>query len=92
MSRDSFDGRFRPSNDTVKSILVEWLGCPMFTVKDMKDMLECAEKLGIPDYKTKSTVEVLFEIAGRLSVLEAERVSPLFIMDEIRNYLNGKVH
>ena len=88
MARESFDGRFRPGIDTIKYILIGWLEC-MFTIKDLQDMLKCAEKLEIPDYCTKPTVDVLYEIAEKLSVLDAEIVSPLVIMDRIRSYLES---
>lgn len=60
-----------------------------FTTKELQDIMKCAEKLKIENYCTRPAVDVLFDIAGKLSILEAEIVSPTFIMQKIRTYLES---
>jgi hypothetical protein len=86
MIRDSFDGRFLKDKTVIRLFLTEWIQ-DMFTVEDLKMVAKAAEKLEIDP--SQSTVEVLYQIACKLAVLENEIVSPLVIMDKIKEYLNG---
>lgn len=60
-----------------------------FTTEDLQKVSECARKLKIPDYTTRPAVDVLYDIAAKLSILEAEIVSPLVVMDKIKEYLKA---
>ena len=60
-----------------------------FTTEDLKMIMQCAEKLKIPDYCTRPAVDVLYDIAGRLSILEAEIVSPFLILDKIKEFMKA---
>lgn len=83
----AFDTRFVVEPSARKVFLSRW--CMKFTVQDLKDILKCAEKLEIPEYCTRPTVDVLFDIATKLTLFEAEIVAPQDILDRIRIYLES---
>ena len=58
-----------------------------FGIKELLKIKEIAKKLEIPNYETMPAVDVLYEIAIRLSLLEVEIVSPEYIMHKIDEYL-----
>ena len=60
-----------------------------FTNKNLQDILSCARKLEIPECETRPSVDVLYDIAERLSIIEAEIISPTSIMERIEAYLNS---
>lgn len=60
-----------------------------FNGKQLKQILDCAKKLEIEGFDTKSAVDVLYEIAGKLSILEAEIISPTSIMEAINKYMES---
>lgn len=85
MFNEYFDGRFTKDQTIIKWTLCEWITKNMFTNEDLKMVAKAAEKLKIDP--SLPTVEVLYQIACKLSVLENEIVSPLVIMDKIKEFL-----
>lgn len=59
------------------------------TVAEVRRIMDAAEKLEIPEYRTRPAVDVLFEIASKLSFIDSERVSPVRIMEAIDNFLEA---
>ena len=58
-------------------------------VKDLQMIKTAAIKLDIPDWKTKPTVDTVYEIALRLSIFESDIVSPTLVMDKIKEYVEA---
>ena len=79
-----FDFRF--GDITSKKQRLEQI-CMEFTVDNLKQIMKCAERLEIEGWKHRATVDVLYEIAVKLSLLEVEVISPSKIMDRIDEYL-----
>jgi hypothetical protein len=84
----SFDTRFCVEPSARKVFLGEWVRMK-FTTQDLKDIINCADKLEIPEYCTRPTVDVLYDIAVKLTLFEAEVVHPTMIMDRIREYIRA---
>ena len=85
MLADSFDSRFVKEPTMVKAFFDLFMG--KMTPKDLKDILEVAKRLEIEDYGTRPAVDILYEVACKLSILEAEIITPSHIMDKVREYL-----
>jgi len=78
----SMDGRFLVNK---KGYLEK---CIMaFNTTDLLKIRAAAIKLDIANWETMASVDVLYEVASRLSILEVEIISPEFIMDRIEQYL-----
>ena len=84
MISDNIDFRFIINK---KGLLEKFINA--MTVEELRKIIVVAEKLKIPRHETRPAVDVLFDIAGRLSILEIERISPQLIMQKIDNFLES---
>lgn len=85
--KESFDGRFSTMRSTIDEHLIGWLVENKITNSDLRLIADAAQKLEI-ELGTRSAVDVLYDIACRLSIFEAELVSPEAIMKKVKDYLN----
>lgn len=83
-----FDTRFCVEPSARKVFLAIWIEMK-FTTQDLKDIMNCADKLEITDYCTRPTVDVLYDIAEKLTLFESEIVEPHLVMNRIRTYLKS---
>jgi len=83
----NFDGRFLKSEPLIKVTFALWI--EKMTTEDLNKIMLAAEKLEIVEYKIRPAVDVLYDIASRLSILEAEIVSPHSIMKKVNEYLEN---
>lgn len=85
--QDSFDSRFVTDLKKRKEFLDSFMA--NMTPKDLQMIIKAAEKLEIPEHKTRPAVDVLYDIAVKLSILEKEIISPQKILDRVKDYINN---
>lgn len=87
MMNNNFRSAFVLSKRNVLEYFNDWM-MPM-TPAQLDKIIQVAKKLDIEDYLKRPAVDVLYDIACKLSILEVDIVSPSLILDKIDEYLKG---
>ena len=75
-------------NKGLEKLRIEEMVIEGFTLEDLKLIKAAAIKLGISGIDTRPTVDIVYDVAMKLTIFENDIVSPDLVMDKIREYVD----